>query len=137
MTIGVPVGFVNAMESKQALTETSLKYITSTGRKGGSTVAVAILNALLASPEIEPMRNGFSTSACVRAASVAALRSLVSGEPVDCVVIDLPVMKRVTFDIARCEKQSDGICCGVVKDAGDDPDVTNGWKFKSWFAGLV
>jgi precorrin-8X/cobalt-precorrin-8 methylmutase len=47
LVIGVPVGFVNAAESKQALTNTSLEYITSTGRKGGSTVAVAILNALL------------------------------------------------------------------------------------------
>ncbi len=47
LIIGVPVGFVNAAESKQSLSETSLEYITSTGRKGGSTVAVAILNALL------------------------------------------------------------------------------------------
>ncbi len=47
LVIGVPVGFVNALESKQALTETSLNFITAMGRKGGSTVAVAILNALL------------------------------------------------------------------------------------------
>jgi precorrin-8X/cobalt-precorrin-8 methylmutase len=47
LVIGAPVGFVNALESKQALTETSLNFITAMGRKGGSTVAVAILNALL------------------------------------------------------------------------------------------
>jgi precorrin-8X/cobalt-precorrin-8 methylmutase len=47
LVIGVPVGFVNAAESKQALMETPLECITTTGRKGGSTVAVAILNALL------------------------------------------------------------------------------------------
>lgn len=47
LVVGVPVGFVNAAESKQALSETQLEYITSTGRKGGSTVAVAILNTLL------------------------------------------------------------------------------------------
>jgi precorrin-8X/cobalt-precorrin-8 methylmutase len=47
LVIGVPVGFVNAAESKLALTETALEYITSAGRKGGSTVAVSILNALL------------------------------------------------------------------------------------------
>jgi precorrin-8X/cobalt-precorrin-8 methylmutase len=47
LVIGVPVGFVNALESKQALTQTSINFITALGRKGGSTVAVAILNALL------------------------------------------------------------------------------------------
>jgi precorrin-8X/cobalt-precorrin-8 methylmutase len=47
LVVGVPVGFVNAVESKQALSQTSLPYITTNGRKGGSTVAVAILNALL------------------------------------------------------------------------------------------
>lgn len=45
--VGVPVGFVNAVESKAALMETNLDYITVEGRKGGSTVAVAIFNALL------------------------------------------------------------------------------------------
>lgn len=44
---GVPVGFVNAAESKAALMETDLDYISVEGRKGGSTVAVAIFNALL------------------------------------------------------------------------------------------
>jgi precorrin-8X/cobalt-precorrin-8 methylmutase len=47
LVIGAPVGFVNAKESKQALTQTSINFITALGRKGGSTVAVAILNALL------------------------------------------------------------------------------------------
>lgn len=45
--VGVPVGFVNAVESKQALAESDLDFITVSGRKGGSTVAVAIFNALL------------------------------------------------------------------------------------------
>ncbi|MEA4813045.1 MAG: precorrin-8X methylmutase [Anaerolineaceae bacterium] len=45
--VGVPVGFVNAVESKAALMETNLDYISVEGRKGGSTVAVAIMNALL------------------------------------------------------------------------------------------
>jgi cobalt-precorrin-5B (C1)-methyltransferase len=77
------------------------------------------------------MRNGFSTSACAAAASVAALRSLITRKSVDRVVIDLPVMKHVTFDIALCEMNSDGVCCGVIKDAGDDPDVTNGLEIQA------
>jgi precorrin-8X/cobalt-precorrin-8 methylmutase len=48
LIIGVPVGFVDAAESKQALYGTvAVPWITSLGRKGGSTVAAAIVNALL------------------------------------------------------------------------------------------
>ncbi|MGL4343641.1 MAG: cobalt-precorrin-8 methylmutase [Cellulosilyticaceae bacterium] len=45
--IGVPVGFVGAAESKMALTHTDLPYIVSKGRKGGSNVAAAMINALV------------------------------------------------------------------------------------------
>ena len=47
LIVGVPVGFVNAEESKEILLEQSSPYITCTGRKGGTTVSVAIVNALL------------------------------------------------------------------------------------------
>jgi precorrin-8X/cobalt-precorrin-8 methylmutase len=48
LIIGVPVGFVDAAESKQALYETAaVPWITALGRKGGSTVAAAVVNALL------------------------------------------------------------------------------------------
>jgi|YNPBryBLVA2012_1023415.scaffolds.fasta_scaffold00939_6 precorrin-8X/cobalt-precorrin-8 methylmutase len=47
LVVGVPVGFVNAAESKAALQQSDLPHITVRGRKGGSTVAAAILNALL------------------------------------------------------------------------------------------
>jgi len=47
LIIGVPVGFVNAAESKALLNEKKLPHITSLGRKGGSPVAAAIVNALI------------------------------------------------------------------------------------------
>lgn len=47
LVIGVPVGFVGAAESKAFIKTTHVPYIVTDGRKGGSTVAVAILNALL------------------------------------------------------------------------------------------
>ncbi|MDI3481364.1 MAG: precorrin-8X/cobalt-precorrin-8 methylmutase [Tepidanaerobacteraceae bacterium] len=47
LVIGVPVGFVGAAESKQALEASGLPFILTRGRKGGSTVAVAVINALL------------------------------------------------------------------------------------------
>ena len=46
LIVGVPVGFVGAAESKEALEKSSLTSIFTKGRKGGSTVAVAIVNAL-------------------------------------------------------------------------------------------
>ena len=47
LVIGVPVGFVNVVESKERLLQTDVEHIVARGRKGGSTVAVAIVNALL------------------------------------------------------------------------------------------
>ena len=47
LVIGVPVGFVGASESKEFIKKTGVPYIVTNGRKGGSPVAVAILNALL------------------------------------------------------------------------------------------
>ena len=47
LIIGVPVGFVNIIESKEAIMETDVPFIVSKGRKGGSNVAAAIVNALM------------------------------------------------------------------------------------------
>ena len=47
LVVGVPVGFVSAAESKEALANQTYPFITTMGRKGGSPVAVAIINGLL------------------------------------------------------------------------------------------
>lgn len=47
LVIGTPVGFVNVVESKELLLQTSVPHIVTRGRKGGSNVAAAICNALL------------------------------------------------------------------------------------------
>ena len=47
LVIGVPVGFVSAVESKQAILDLPTPFIVAEGRKGGSTIAVAIIHALL------------------------------------------------------------------------------------------
>lgn len=47
LIIGVPVGFVNVVESKELIKKAGVPYIVADGRKGGSTVAAAISNALL------------------------------------------------------------------------------------------
>jgi len=46
LIIGLPVGFVNAAESKAALVEMDYPYISNVGRKGGSNVAASVINAL-------------------------------------------------------------------------------------------
>ena len=47
LIIGVPVGFVSAAESKDSVLDSQIPFIISRGRKGGSTIAVSILHALL------------------------------------------------------------------------------------------
>ena len=47
LVIGVPVGFVNVVESKELIIESNVPHIIARGRKGGSNVAAAICNALL------------------------------------------------------------------------------------------
>ena len=47
LIIGVPVGFVNVVESKELIMESKSPYIVARGRKGGSNVAAAICNAML------------------------------------------------------------------------------------------
>ena len=46
LVVGIPVGFVNAQESKDLLTKQSCPYITALGPKGGSAVAASVINAL-------------------------------------------------------------------------------------------
>jgi precorrin-8X/cobalt-precorrin-8 methylmutase len=48
LVIGVPVGFVSAAESKEAMVDCGAPFIVARGRKGGSPIAVAIIHALLA-----------------------------------------------------------------------------------------
>ncbi len=48
LIIGVPVGFIGALESKQVLSEKPYQYITNLSERGGSPIAAAIVNGLLA-----------------------------------------------------------------------------------------
>jgi precorrin-8X/cobalt-precorrin-8 methylmutase len=46
LVVGLPVGFVNAAESKAELAQMKIPHITNVGRKGGSNVAASVINAL-------------------------------------------------------------------------------------------
>jgi cobalt-precorrin-5B (C1)-methyltransferase len=72
------------------------------------------------------LRHGWTTGACATAATKAAYTALLTGEFPDPVEIVLPKGQRPAFALAREERRDGSACAGVVKDAGDDPDVTHG-----------
>ncbi|HVV18176.1 MAG TPA: cobalt-precorrin-5B (C(1))-methyltransferase [Pseudonocardiaceae bacterium] len=72
------------------------------------------------------MRYGWTTGACATAATTAAYTALLTGEFPDPVTITLPKGQRPAFALATEELRPDAARAGVVKDAGDDPDVTHG-----------
>jgi cobalt-precorrin-5B (C1)-methyltransferase len=78
-----------------------------------------------------PLRRGWTTGACATAAARAAYEALITGECPDPVEIELPGGSRVAFAVATFERGADFAMAGVVKDAGDDPDVTHGALVKA------
>ncbi len=72
------------------------------------------------------LRTGLTTGTCAAAAAKAAVLAL-AGQLCDAVEVQLPDGARATLAVALLERDSDARArAGVVKDAGDDPDVTNG-----------
>ena len=74
------------------------------------------------------LRTGYTTGSCAAAAAKAATLALLSGQTVTESTIHLPVGQDVTFEVPRCEWSGEGseVTCAVIKDGGDDPDVTHG-----------
>lgn len=77
-------------------------------------------------PRAKGMRTGYTTGACATAAATAAARALLTGRAVESVVITLPIGKRVRFLVHACAVTLGEARCSVIKDGGDDPDVTHG-----------
>ena len=73
-----------------------------------------------------PLRRGWTTGTCAAAAANAAFAALPAGVFPDPVEIALPSGQRVAFALAETAWQPGRASAGVVKDAGDDPDVTHG-----------
>ena len=83
----------------------------------------------MAKAKSEKLRTGWTTGACAAAAAKAAAKALASGEPQARVDIKLPKKgeeRRVEFPVERCDLGPSWAEAVVVKDAGDDPDVTDG-----------
>jgi cobalt-precorrin-5B (C1)-methyltransferase len=73
-------------------------------------------------------RKGHTTGSCAAAAAKAAVSMLVSGELSDRVEIDTPAGIRLTLPLVDARFGEGSAVCAVVKDGGDDPDVTTGLK---------
>lgn len=76
-------------------------------------------------PEGE-LRRGWTTGACATAAARAAYTAYLTGEFPDPVRITLPKGETPSFALAREGKTENGAFAAIIKDAGDDPDVTHG-----------
>jgi cobalt-precorrin-5B (C1)-methyltransferase len=73
------------------------------------------------------LRTGYTTGTCAAAATKAALSTLVNGEKLARVNVSLPKDKNIIIDIAWIKYENEkSVTAAVIKDAGDDPDVTNG-----------
>jgi cobalt-precorrin-5B (C1)-methyltransferase len=89
----------------------------------------------------EKLRSGWTTGTCAAAAAKAAATALITGETQGRVEVRLPGKgdrRRVSFEVERCEVGEGWAEAVVVKDAGDDPDVTHGARLTvrvSWKEG--
>ena len=72
------------------------------------------------------LRSGFTTGACAAAAAKGAALLLAGAGPVAAVTIDLPAGFPATFALHGQGCDGESARCYVIKDAGDDPDVTHG-----------
>jgi len=72
------------------------------------------------------LRTGFTTGTCATAASVAAVLSIINQKKTESVDVLLPKKSRIKININSCEFEKNKAHCSVIKDAGDDPDVTHG-----------
>ena len=80
----------------------------------------------MARQQIGSLRRGWTTGACAAAAARAAFTALLSGRFPDLVSIRLPRGATASFPLALAELGEGRARAGIVKDAGDDPDVTHG-----------
>ena len=72
------------------------------------------------------LRTGFTTGTCATAASKAALLSIIDQKKIESVTVTLPKGTTIEIKIESCDFSENESKCSVIKDGGDDPDVTHG-----------
>ncbi len=77
------------------------------------------------------LRRGWTTGACAAAAAKAGFQALLTGAFPNTIAIRLPKGETPDFEVVRTAwTEPGGAVCGVIKDAGDDPDVTHGVELR-------
>ena len=77
------------------------------------------------------MRFGYTTGTCAAAAAEGAAAMLLDGEITDQVRLTTPKGIALCLELIEIEREKNRVTCGVRKDAGDDPDVTDGIVVKA------
>lgn len=72
------------------------------------------------------LRLGYTTGSCAAAAAKAAARMLLTGGTVERVALITPGGLRLELEIVDIKRGEDRVSCAVIKDSGDDPDITKG-----------
>ncbi|NLL48785.1 MAG: cobalt-precorrin-5B (C(1))-methyltransferase [Firmicutes bacterium] len=75
--------------------------------------------------EGELVREGFSTGTCAAAVATAGVQMLITGQPLAAVSVFLPQGQEAVFTLEQADFIPEGVRCCVLKDGGDDPDVTH------------
>ncbi len=72
------------------------------------------------------LRTGFSTGTCAAAGAAAGLAAIISQKGTDSIDVSLPKGDTASITLHSCRFGDDWARCSVIKDGGDDPDVTHG-----------
>ena len=84
------------------------------------------MNTIFVEEEKTKLKTGYTTGSSATAASKAALLSIIDQKKIENVDILLPKRTYIQIPIYSCEFESDKAVCSVIKNGGDDPDVTHG-----------
>src|SRR5579883_1054094 len=77
------------------------------------------------------MRTGYTTGTSATAGAKAGVLAILRQEKLDSVDVMLPKKSTIRISIARCEFDKNTATCTVIKDGGDDPDVTHGAEIQT------
>ena len=74
----------------------------------------------------EKLRTGYTTGTSATAAAKAALLSIINQTKIENVDVKLPKGSFIKIPVNLCQFDENRAMCSVIKDGGDDPDVTHG-----------
>lgn len=74
----------------------------------------------------DKLRTGFTTGTAATAAAKASLLAIINQKEIKSVEVSLPKEKKILINLFSCQFNTTSARCSVIKDGGDDPDVTHG-----------